>query len=263
MNNFFIHLKRNLIIILVLLLIFFLFTPYIVTSNKLNSNLIIKTKPLILESHEKEKIDLDINTFFVNRLSFKKIISNREEISKYFHKNKEYFNDNLEQSDEQEKNILDDIYEIVSEQDMISRHPTNQLEVSEEASSFKSYEDWRKITDTTTLNYKLSREATILNNGLLVIDEEYYCVAMGSYYGTIGDRLLIKTDEDNIFKVIIVDQKDDKHTDITNRYTLHNGCMLEFIIDCEIMNKDILYLGTVNPLGFSGKIISVEKLFNT
>ncbi len=132
--------------------------------------------------------------------------------------------------------------------------------IAEGARAFKSYMDYRCITNTRSKAYQVAKSATVLSNGLLVVDDEYYCVAMGTYYGEVGDRFYIETDEGNSWKVIICDTKSDKHTDSTHRYTLENGCMLEFVVDTRLMPKNNRLSGTVNGLGFSGKITLVKKI---
>lgn len=132
--------------------------------------------------------------------------------------------------------------------------------VPEKASSFKSYMDYRCITDKRSKAYQVANSATKLDNGLLVVDSEYYCVAMGTYYGQVGDKFYIETDEGNSWKIILCDIKANSHTDSTNRYTVANGCMMEFVVDTRLMPSSIKMSGTVNGLGFSGKITLVRKI---
>ena len=132
-------------------------------------------------------------------------------------------------------------------------------EVSTEASSFKSYMDYRALTDTSSTQYEMQQRAYTDDNGLRKIDE-HFCVAMGTYYGELGDILRIETDEGATWTVILSDIKSDVHTDSTHRYTTANHCMMEFIVDTNAMNYDIKQSGTVNALGFQGKICKVTKL---
>ena len=105
----------------------------------------------------------------------------------------------------------------------------------------------------------LIAKAATDENGLRKIDD-YYCVAMGTHYGKVGDKLYIETDEGACWKVILADIKSDKHTDSTNSYTLSNGCMMEFIVDTRQMPGPIKRSGTVNGLGFQGNITVVKKI---
>ena len=132
-------------------------------------------------------------------------------------------------------------------------------EVSTEASSFKSYMDYRALTDTSSTQYEMQQRAYTDDNGLRKIDE-HFCVAMGTYYGELGDILRIETDEGATWTVILSDIKSDVHTDSTHRYTTANHCMMEFIVDTDAMNYEIKQSGTVNALGFQGKICKVTKI---
>lgn len=136
---------------------------------------------------------------------------------------------------------------------------TKSYEVSTEASSFKSYMDYRALTDTSSTQYEMQQSAYTDDNGLRKIDE-HFCVAMGTYYGELGDILHIETDEGATWTVILSDIKSDVHTDSTHRYTTANNCMMEFIVDTSAMDHGIKQSGTVNALGFQGKICKVTKI---
>lgn len=68
--------------------------------------------------------------------------------------------------------------------------------------SKKTYMDYRIIS-------RNSKQGGIVYGDEAWTDEdglrrwgEYYCVALGSYYGNIGDRFLVETDKGNKFKVV-------------------------------------------------------------
>lgn len=119
--------------------------------------------------------------------------------------------------------------------------------------------DYRAITNKESTAYKLQQTAVTDNNGLRKIGE-YFCVAMGTRYGKVGDKLYIETDKGLKWKVILSDIKSDAHTDSTHSYTVANNCMMEFIVDSPKMDKKIKNSGTVNGLGFQGNIITVKKI---
>lgn len=147
--------------------------------------------------------------------------------------------------------------ELESEKEYIAQQ--QNIVIKTNASSFKSYMDYRKINNKTSEAYKLQQSAKTDENGLRKIGE-YYCVAMGTYFGNVGDILYIETDEGYSWKVILSDIKSDKHTDITHTYTKSNGCMMEFIVDTKVMAKSVKNSGTVNSLGFSGNITTVKHI---
>ena len=89
----------------------------------------------------------------------------------------------------------------------------------------------------------------------------YYCVALGSYYGNIGDKFLVETNKGNTYKIIKADEKANKHTDNTNRYTLSNGCMMEWIVETNKLNKSIKSSGNIDNIKkVSGAIIKITKI---
>lgn len=75
----------------------------------------------------------------------------------------------------------------------ISSNKDSEFTIASGASSFKSYMDFRCITNRSSLQYKMQQQAYTDENGLRKIGE-YYCVAMGTYYGNLGDKLYVETD---------------------------------------------------------------------
>ena len=90
---------------------------------------------------------------------------------------------------------------------------------------------------------------------------EYYCVALGSYYGNVGDIFLIETSKGNKYKIIKADEKADKHTDPSNRYTLSNGCMMEWIVETNKLSTYVRRSGNINNVQkVSGNITKIIKI---
>lgn len=170
-------------------------------------------------------------------------------------------NESLTSSLEEEKNKNEKLESEVSSltEQLSIRKATNNIISTVKVSSFKSYMDYRCITSKGSAAYQLQQKAVTDENGLRKIDD-YYCVAMGTRYGKVGDTLYIETDEGASWKVILADIKSDKHTDSTHSYTLSNGCMMEFIVDTPAMPRNIRSSGTVNGLGFQGNITVVKHI---
>lgn len=127
--------------------------------------------------------------------------------------------------------------------------------------SFKSYMDYRTITDRTTTQWRLQQTAKTNEKGFRLIDN-CYCVAMGSFYGALETKLRVYFDTGAVIDVIIAERKDDIHTNETNQFTLSNGCMLEFIVDTRLIDKTVLSIGNISNWGMEGNIILIEKLEN-
>lgn len=133
-------------------------------------------------------------------------------------------------------------------------------------SEYKPYEDYWMITDTTSKAYQFlnSSDVQINSEGYLIYQDEYYCVALGHYFGDIGDKFLITLDSGFQFKVIIGDMKSHLHTDEL-RYAHQNGHIVEFIIDSNhpyMQSINIKYHGLINVADskFQGSIINIERI---
>jgi hypothetical protein len=121
------------------------------------------------------------------------------------------------------------------------------------------YAKWSK-------QHKLQQIAYTDENGLRKVGE-YFCVALGSYYGDEVGLLYEITLEDNgeykTFKAVLCDQKSDRHTDSTHRYTKKHGCMVEFAIDIKVAQNanSIVYHGTVSALEeFRGCVVKIKNI---
>ncbi len=131
--------------------------------------------------------------------------------------------------------------------------------------SFKSWTNYQIVNrNSPQWNRVLCNDnAYTDDDGLRKVDE-YYCVAMGSYYTqTLGDLFEIHT-ENGSFEVIICDFKDNSHTDANNQYTTSNGCMIEFYVDMSNLNPMVEQMGDVSYVDnkFVGEIVDVIKIGN-
>lgn len=163
----------------------------------------------------------------------------------------------LEEAQRLNEELQKQIDELKEENEAIKK--AKNVGVSTKASSFKCYMDYRAITNTSSKQYELRQLATTDENGLRKIGD-YYCVAMGTFYGNVGDTFYVQTDEGACWKVILADIKADKDTNSTHQFTKYNGCMMEFIVDTKKLPSSIRSSGTVNGLGFEGNITTVKKI---
>lgn len=130
---------------------------------------------------------------------------------------------------------------------------------------FKSYTNYRLLNKSSPQWNKIQchENAYTDKNGLRKVGD-YYCVAMGSYYSTtLGDTFEITT-EGGTFRVVLCDFKANQHTDSTNRYTAHNGCVIEFYVDMDSLNSIARQMGDISYADskFGGRIISINKIGN-
>ena len=138
-------------------------------------------------------------------------------------------------------------------------------------SSFKTYMDYRTITNKESNQYKLIQSYGWCDeNGFmrtsgekdLGIAEDYYMIALGSYYGKhIGTKYKITTDTGKIFYGILSDQKADKDTNSTKQYSIYNNDVIEFIVDVKRLNKNVKIMGSANVyMPLNGKITKIERI---
>lgn len=132
------------------------------------------------------------------------------------------------------------------------------------STDFKSYMDYRCITNTNSSQYKLQKYAWTDENGLRRYDD-YYLVALGSYYSsTVGDCFKITLDTGETFDVMVGDCKADCDTDSNHMYHPMrdgSGNVIEFIVDTKELPKEVRRMGTVSAIDiFEGNVESIEKI---
>lgn len=113
---------------------------------------------------------------------------------------------------------------------------------------FKSYMDYRTITDETSLQYKLQNEYayTDKESGIRMVGDRY-CIALGSYFTTeIGQYVDLILGNGTIIPCILADQKDDAHTDDMNAVTIESDCVSEFIVDSNVLPNMVRLYGDVS-----------------
>lgn len=160
-------------------------------------------------------------------------------------------------------NITNTYYEVPME------IPIETLDIPTCNTEFKTYMDYRCITDKTSAQYELQQFAWTDEDGFRRIGDDYI-VAMGTYYAeNVGCRFKITLDTDNEITVIIGDIKQDAHTDYFNQYTpiydengiFFSGNVLEFIVDTDVLPKVPRRLGTVSYFDYlKGNIKSIERI---
>ena len=149
-----------------------------------------------------------------------------------------------------------------------SKSNKSEYDIPDYDTAFKTYMDYRKITDKTSAQYMLQMEAYTDDMGLRKY-EDHYIVAMGTYYSNnVGDTFKITLDNDTSFNVIIGDIKANCHTDSQNMYSpvydnngnLISANVIEFIVDTNKLDRSVTKLGTVSAYdNFKGNIVKIER----
>ena len=119
--------------------------------------------------------------------------------------------------------------------------------------TFKSYMDYRMITNTSSEQYKLQQSAYTNEQGLREY-KGFILVAVASRYGNVGDILAIDLEADSIY-AIIGDIKDKGHDGCSSD---RDGSMVEFIVDTQVIDPKIKSSGNFNDV-YQGKI---ERIIN-
>lgn len=137
------------------------------------------------------------------------------------------------------------------------------FEVPDGDTSFKSYMDYRAITNIRSDQFKLQQECVTDSHGLRRYGEDYV-IAVGSYYSkNIGDRLTIMLDNGDSFTAVVGDFKADDCTDTYHRYyAMSDGRknVIEFIVDTDALDNKARRMGDISYIdGFSGNVIKIAK----
>lgn len=133
----------------------------------------------------------------------------------------------------------------------LSRIYANRIEPCTK-NTFKSYMDYRKITSTTSEQYKLQKNAYTGKHGIRKVDDRMMVAMIGF---NVRDKLDVTLENGQTLKVIIGDVKDAGHD---NCQSTTDGSMIEFIVDGKHLNSDVRYHGNFNIL-FKGSIDFIEK----
>ena len=150
-------------------------------------------------------------------------------------------------SDKQtETKIEDEIKEEIKEESEVEEINFKVYQTPN-TTGFKSFMDFKTITDKTTKQYELQNTYAYTGNYGIRMANNRYCIALGTYYGAeIGQYVDLVLDNDVTIHCILADIKDDKHTDSNNIVTLHNGCATEFIIDGDMLLDSVKIYGDIS-----------------
>lgn len=127
-------------------------------------------------------------------------------------------------------------------------------------SDFKSYMDFKTITCKSSKQYKLQQLAVTDENGLRTYDGRY-CIALGNGFNvTVGDYVDVSL-EDSVLECVVGDIKQDIHTGADNMQVVHNGNVVEFIVETSSMDKSVARSGNVSNIsGFEGDVKTITVL---
>lgn len=96
----------------------------------------------------------------------------------------------------------------------------------------------------------------------LGIKDDYYMVALGSYYGTkLGTKYRITLDTGRVFYAILGEFKANIHTNSTNQYSVRNNDVIEFVVDEKLLNPNVKSAGSANVyMPLNGNVVEIERI---
>lgn len=122
--------------------------------------------------------------------------------------------------------------------------------------SFKAYEDYKYITNTESLQYKLQQQAWTDENGLRRYGDEYM-VAVGSYYGDVGDHIVVTLDTETTLECIIGDSKGKRYYHPCGK----GANVVEFIVDTNFLDSTARKMGDCSYIdGLDGQVLTIENI---
>jgi hypothetical protein len=150
--------------------------------------------------------------------------------------------------------------EVVPEDKPIPRKVYNYAEMSVpmNKNSF-AYMNHSAITSKDSRQWQVKQIAYTDIYGLRCV-EQYYLVAMGTYYGKVGDKFKIHTASGGWYVVMLGDIKSDAHTDSTHRVCQTNGSIIEFIMDGSVITNSTKFNFATKHL--RDRIVKIEKEIN-
>lgn len=111
---------------------------------------------------------------------------------------------------------------------------------------FKSYMPYTAITATGSAQYRLQQIAYTGNYGIRQVNDKY-CIALGTYFtDKIGQELDLILENGTIIPCVLADQKANRDTDSSNRITLSNGCVAEFVVDRSSLYRMAKRMGDIS-----------------
>ena len=113
--------------------------------------------------------------------------------------------------------------------------------------SFKSYMDCSTITDETSPQYQLKFDYLSSASGIMVVDDDCYVIALGTYYTTeIGTRVDLVMENGSIVRCVVGDIKANEHTDSANQQHLYDNSVVEFIVATDNLSDEVRTRGDVS-----------------
>ena len=136
----------------------------------------------------------------------------------------------------------------------------------------KTYMDYRATTARNSRQYKFIHKKLTVDEttGFLYDEDGFIGVALGSFYGEIGDRFYFTLESGVVLPLVKCEEKADGDTDGSGCYHLSDNSVMEFVIDKNyalnyfgrLSNNYVLNGNYNNYELFNGPIVKVEKVLD-
>ena len=136
----------------------------------------------------------------------------------------------------------------------------------------KTYMDYRMTTVVSSRQYQFIHNKLTVDKktGFLYDNEGFIAVALGSFYGEIGDRYYFTLESGIVLPLVKAEEKADVDTDRSGCYHTSDGSVIEFVIDADIAksyfstySNGLVLDGNYNNYSlFSGSFVKVEKVLD-
>ena len=136
----------------------------------------------------------------------------------------------------------------------------------------KTYMDYRATTARNSRQYNFIHNNLTVDEttGFLYDEDGFIGVALGSFYGEIGDRFYFTLESGVVLPLVKCEEKADGDTDGSGCYHLSDNSVMEFVIDKNyalnyfgrLSNNYVLNGNYNNYELFNGPIVKVEKVLD-
>lgn len=125
--------------------------------------------------------------------------------------------------------------------------------------TFKPYEDYRCITDQSSLQWQLIQQAYHEPDGRLTIDG-FTLVALGRYWGPVGTRYEATIGGKTVY-ILKGDAKADCDTMACDGFCGPDGHIIELIVDTDLLSEEVIYHGDCSLIPeLAGQIEKIEVI---
>lgn len=165
------------------------------------------------------------------------------------------------QKEEEAKRAAEEAKKAQQEALSISNGGFRQMSVCSSGAT-KTYMDYRKITSRSSAQWKIINQSgtiSVGDDGLLYSNDGFIGVALGSYWGNIGDKFKFVLSNGQELNVIKIDEKADKDT-INGCAHSSDSSVIEFVINKE---KALATFGGVNGHPANGNFNNIQQFKGT